>query len=456
VVDLKEPKAANIIHGLKMQLYCMTWDKDDTVSSFWSRLLVIVNKIRATGKEVDSSDIISRVLTSLPDKFSMFKSNWEYNSTSESTVEEFKDKLIMAELGLKGSGKKEGPELAFEAKVKEEEDDIPETAMVVKDNQGKGHSSKDVKCSSCHKVLICVHCAYSNTVGTTENKGRMNGKFDGRCYNCGKRGHRATECRSSTKKLNKESVVYSGVSSLLSVKDGDSSGKIILHSGATNHMTGRVDWFEELKSLEPPIDVYIANGSIIQATGRGSIRLMAHNGTEWTPIKWEGVLYVPELGMTSLMSCTQLVKKGYRIVMEKHTTGCAMTVSTSTQETLFKVPLKNGQYELLSRNKIDLPQGMTAKATSLDVWHKRLGHVPSQTVKTMVKNGLMKGLQVKNWTGSDCDGCHLGKQTCNNHATRFEKRDLKAGEALHHRAWNKSRALRGGQNSSGGMHSSRA
>jgi hypothetical protein len=121
VVDLKEPKAANIVHGLKMQLYCMTWDKDDTVSSFWSKLMVIVDKIRATGKEVDSSDIISRVLTSLPDRFAMFKSNWEYNSTSESTVEEFKDKLVMAEVGLKGSGRKECPETAFEVKVKEEE-----------------------------------------------------------------------------------------------------------------------------------------------------------------------------------------------------------------------------------------------------------------------------------------------------------------------------------------------
>jgi hypothetical protein len=159
VVDLKEPKAANIIHGLKMQLYCMTWDKDDTVSSFWSKLMVIVDKIRATGKEVDSSDIISRVLTSLPDKFSMFKSNWEYNSTSELTVEEFKDKLVMAELGLKGSGKKENSELAFEVRVKKEEESDPalDRGLVARGNRDKGYSSTDNKCSSCHNRCLSCH-----------------------------------------------------------------------------------------------------------------------------------------------------------------------------------------------------------------------------------------------------------------------------------------------------------
>jgi hypothetical protein len=233
VVDLKEPKAANIVHGLKMQLYCMTWDKDDTVSSFWGKLIVIVDKIRATGKEVDSSDIISRVLTSLPDRFSMFKSNWEYNSTSESTVEEFKDKLVMAELGLKGSGRKESPELAFE--VKEEEDHAPSMAMVTKDNKDKGlswdnkYSSCLNKCLSCHSLIVCPQCL----VKATETKNKMEGTFEGKCYNCGKRGHRATECRGNTKKLNKDPVVYSGVSSLLSVRMGK-----ILDSGATDHMTG--------------------------------------------------------------------------------------------------------------------------------------------------------------------------------------------------------------------------
>jgi hypothetical protein len=241
-------------------------------------------------------------------------------------------------------------------------------------------------------------------------------------------------------------VVYSGVSSLLSIKDGNPNGRIILDSGATDHMTGRTDWFEGLKPLESPVDVYIADGSVIRAVGRGSIRLVVYNGFEWTPIKWEGVLYVPELGTTSLMSCTQLVRKGYRNVMERHNWMYHDRIHTKSRDV--EVPLKNGQYELVSRNKVGLPQGMTAKAASMDVCHKRLGHVSSQTIKTMVKNELMKDLKVNNWTGSDCDGCHFGKQTCNHHTTKLEKRDLKAGEALHtdlcdigHRAWNKSRYL---------------
>jgi hypothetical protein len=121
-VDLKEPKSANIIHGLQKQLFNLAWNKDDTVGTFWSRLMAIVDKIQATGKEVDPSIIISRVIVSLPERFDMFKSNWEYNASSDATVLEFKQKLLQAELGLKEKGPKDIMETAFQAGVKDPKD----------------------------------------------------------------------------------------------------------------------------------------------------------------------------------------------------------------------------------------------------------------------------------------------------------------------------------------------
>jgi hypothetical protein len=116
------------------------------------------------------------------------------------------------------------------------------------------------------------------------------------------------------------------------------NSKIILDSGATDHMTGRKEWFTQFQSLESPISILITDGSTIQATGRGSARLTVLNGQKWTTVRWEDVLYAPDLGDTSLMSCTQLVEKGYKIVMEKDKTECVMTVLTQDKETLFDVP----------------------------------------------------------------------------------------------------------------------
>lgn len=84
--------------------------------------MAIVDKIQATGKEVDPSIIISRVIVSLPERFDMFKSNWEYNASSDATVLEFKQKLLQAELGLKEKGPKDIMETAFQAGVKDPKD----------------------------------------------------------------------------------------------------------------------------------------------------------------------------------------------------------------------------------------------------------------------------------------------------------------------------------------------
>jgi hypothetical protein len=217
ITRLREPKSANVIQGLRLELHGMVWEKDDNVTSFWSRLMSVVNRIRATGKDVDSSEIITKVLVSLPRKFATFRANWEYNSTADSTIGEFKEKLMTAELSLAQTERSETQEMAFQAQAADSGsvDTAVEGALVANNK----HSSKGGRCPSCHNMLVCPHCLYSNTVKKVENKNKTDGRFDGRCYNCGKRGHRATECRGDTKKLNKDPVVYAGVSSLLSVKD---------------------------------------------------------------------------------------------------------------------------------------------------------------------------------------------------------------------------------------------
>lgn len=98
----------------------------------------VVNRIKATGHGVHSSEIITKVLVSLPRKFATFRSNWEYNSTSDSTIEAFKEKLLVAELTVMEVDRNGPQETGFKAKVKEEEelDHAPDMALVAKTSSG--------------------------------------------------------------------------------------------------------------------------------------------------------------------------------------------------------------------------------------------------------------------------------------------------------------------------------
>lgn len=118
---LREPKSANIIQGLRLELHGMVWKKDDTVTSFWSRLMNVVSRIRTAGKDVDSTEIITKVLVSPSRQFATFRANWEYNSTNDSTIGEFKKKLMTAELSLGQSEEEGSQEAAFQALRAEDE-----------------------------------------------------------------------------------------------------------------------------------------------------------------------------------------------------------------------------------------------------------------------------------------------------------------------------------------------
>ena len=51
----------------------------------------------------------------------------------------------------------------------------------------------------------------------------------------------------------------------------------------------------------------------------------------------------------------------------------------------------------------------TALLASLDLWHRRLGHVDPNTVKAMVNNKVVEGIEFQSSGVNQCEGCILGK-----------------------------------------------
>ncbi|CAI5459146.1 unnamed protein product [Closterium sp. Yama58-4] len=83
----------------------------------------------------------------------------------------------------------------------------------------------------------------------------------------------------------------------------------LLDSGCSQHMTSDERWFEELKELDEPVYVELADGSHLSSTMTGMIRATSSDGTT---VRYTEVLYVPGLKNNLLFFC-QLLKKGAHI-----------------------------------------------------------------------------------------------------------------------------------------------
>ena len=177
--------------------------------------------------------------------------------------------------------------------------------------------------------------AKTGASGTKENKS----KFQGKCFNCGIKGHRKSECR----KPKKEGSTGGSTGPLATpgggrglspapkepgeqAKTAEERNWIalsaeeeptialpalskdlqwIVDSGCSRHMTYYKEAFSELYPLRDPITIGTANGARIQAISEGEVPLRVIVGDSERTILLTRVLYVPKLA-GSLISVLQL------------------------------------------------------------------------------------------------------------------------------------------------------
>lgn len=182
--------------------------------------------------------------------------------------------------------------------------------------------------------------------------------------------------------------------------------------GATSHMTPHRHWFSTYKPYKTPIN--LADGSTVYSAGLGSVRFQPHiNGQSGDRVlEFERVLHVPALHPNLLSVLYLTCNKGYtvRITRNRLYFHC-----NGSKQPLFTASVNERNAAHLDGLTIPLQEyAALASTCPMDktLWHRRFGHLNLDSIDKIIRQKLVKGLQIQSHTAPDpiCEPCIAGKQ----------------------------------------------
>ena len=232
-------------------------------------------------------------------------------------------------------------------------------------------------------------------------------KFEGLCYNCNKKGHKSFECRQPKRPhmanvITQESDDFN-LSAVISEVNfvGTNQQEWWIDTGATRHVCSVRDHFTTFKPLENGEKMYMANSATSNIEGEGSVVLKMTSGKELT---LKNVLFVPEL-RKNLVSGSLLSKNGFKLVFESD-----KVVISKSGMYVGRGYVVNGLFKMNVMVMKNMNKSTLAYVCeSSNLWHSRLGHVNSNSLRRMMKLNHIPNNQInKNYK---CETCIEAKST---------------------------------------------
>lgn len=355
----------------------------DSMGDYVNQIVETSQRLRGTGFKIDEEWVGSLLLAGLPEKFAPMIMAIEHSGILI-TTDSIKTKLLDMEVEIGAVG-----------------------------NTGNAFVSRATNRND--------RCRNVGNAGTSVRNTTSAVRKDIQCYGCKQTGHFKNRCPNKAKTANVRNENKHAFSAVFL------SGQFCkedwyIDSGASVHLTVNREWLTEESEPDNIKEIAVANNMKVPVECAGNVDITTVVGRSEYSVTIKDALCVPQL-TTNLLSVSQLIKKGNRVVFE--TKGCR--IYNRQEELIAVADLENEVYKLNVRT----PQKQMLAAATVatgKTWHRRLGHINSNSLQKM-KDGAVKGLKCKGdfkFSKNTCIPCNEGKQ----HRLSFPERGTRAETLL--------------------------
>lgn len=377
---LKESTALQICVRNKLERLKLKDFKDST--TFFTEFEKIVNELKSAGATVTEKEKLSYMIKMLPSSLSYVGDLVDVLKEDDQTVDFVVSKIKMMEL-------------------KEDEETSKQSTSVFKTER-----KKEQNCFKCGKYgHFKAQCTNMKPGGNPwkpkggmqyrggghqqnwQNRGNGNGR-----YNRGNRGAGQHHRTGSWQQENQEGGMSSFNAevdldnSLIEVNNCNDKVEWLLDSGCSDHIINDDAYFYEYIVLKTPVNVRVADGRTLKATKLGTV---LHEFSVYGKIiknKLLNVYYVKEMDK-NLISFGKVTKKN-KIV----SVGNVSKIYNDNGNIIALAYKLNGIYHMTSKIvKIEI-NNTEKNMTDKEKFHRALGHVNFNYLKTMCEKQMLQGL----------------------------------------------------------------
>ena len=368
LVQLYETKDLSNRLFLRRKFFTVQMANHEHMITYINRVKVMADKLAAIGASVEEEDIVMTLLSGLPENYNNLIVALEVK-IDDLTLDSVTARLLHEEARrMEGSGLTE--ENAFYSNRK---------GKFVKHGYNKSNNNSNNNSSS---------------------------KSKSGCHYCGKQGHWIKKCRKRIADEQKGSHQANSVETeenylfMSALSASLKSDEWYVDSGASNHLTGRREYFTTFEPMEPR-KVYLGDSTFHEAVGKGSIDITIKKGCN---ITLNEVLYVPNM-TKNLLSVASITKNGFKLEFGRN--DCVVT--TQSGKAIARAVKENNLYRLDTNGKLYANIAVTRK-DDVELWHQRLGHIGINNINKLVNNNMVTGLPISQHKDLPfCDACVQGK-----------------------------------------------
>lgn len=375
-------------HVLEAQFHNYRMDPNDSISTHVSKIEMMARSLKDAGKTKSDQSIASKIILTLSDDYRHVISSWNNLPHDQQTTANLLPRLLVEE--------------SLNKQRKEESSSTNEQALF---------SSSRNKFKNKPR--------YTSSNSKDKEKAIADKKKNTQCGYCKVKGHWWRECnkrineKGSSDGNNKfgrtKDVAFSAELNLVS---NETKSEIWLgDSGASQHMTFNRKWFSSFKQIDEKYPITIGDGKVLYAKGRGDILIKAAiSDDKWIEASLRDVLYVPELDK-NLFSIGTAADKGFTII---YTADRCLIQNDGMTMAIGKRLSTNKLYKMIF--KVTSPMeanSASSESIPLWLWHQRLAHVSTNTIKDMfTKQSSMELIRIKlsDQANVFCGSCAEGKQ----------------------------------------------